>query len=153
MNYYVNGVDTTTIKIDGIKVEKTTLDTLYKNCDAIGVFNEKDKLTDIYILHDGFTWVPATGEYNGPAMGTKWNNEVKDNDDYDEKTSTITYFPEDGSYEISNHVEYGYVKETTTNTFYIDNVKYRVENHGLKTGDFATIFYDIYGNISAVKAR
>ena len=46
-----------------------------------------------------------------------------------------------------------YVKETTTNTFYIGNVKYRVENHGLNTGDFATIFYDIYGNISSVKAR
>ena len=86
-------------------------------------------------------------------MGTKWDNEVKDDDNYDEKTSTITYFPEDGSYEISNHVEYGYVKETTTNTFYIGNVKYRVENHGLNTGDFATIFYDIYGNISGVKAR
>ena len=153
VNYYVNGVDTTTIKIDGIKVEKTTLDTLYKDCDAIGVFDEKDKLTDIYILHDGFTWVPATGEYDGPAMGTKWDNEVTSDDDYDVNTSTITYFPEDGSYEISNHVEYGYVKETTTNTFYIGNVKYRVENHGLNTGDFATIFYDIHGNISGVKAR
>ena len=151
VNYYVNCVDTTTIKIDGSKVDKTTLNTLYNDCDAIGVFNEKDELTDVYILHDGFTWVPTLNKCDGPAMGIKWDNEVKDDDDYDEKTSTITYFPEDGDYEISNHVEYGYVKETTANTFYIGNVKYRVENHGLTTGDFATIFYDIYGNISGVK--
>lgn len=154
VNYYVNGVDTTTIKINGSLISKETLNSLYNDCEAIGVFDEKDKLTDIYITHDGFTWVPAdNNKCDGPSMGDSWNSKVTKDDDYDPNTSTITYFPEDGSYEISNHVEYGYVKETTTNTFYIDNVKYRVENHGLKTGDFATIFYDIYGNISAVKAR
>lgn len=153
VNYYVNGVDATTIKIDGNKIDKTTLDALYNNCDAIGVFNDKDKLTDVYILHNGFTWVPAIGKCDGPNMGIKWDNEVKDDDNYDEKTSTITYFPEDGNYKISNYVEYGYVKETTANTFYIGDVKYRVENHGLNTGDFVTVFYDIYRNISGVKAR
>ena len=154
VNYYVNGVDTTTIKINGSLISKETLNSLYNDCEAIGVFDEKDKLTDIYITHDGFTWVPAdNNKCDGPGMGDSWNSKVTSDDDYDVNTSTITYFPEDGSYEISNHVEYGYVKETTANTFYIGNVKYRVENHGLNTGDFATIFYDIYGNISAVKAR
>ena len=90
---------------------------------------------------------------NRGIINDNLTNEVKGKKDFDLNTSTITYFPEDGSYEISNHVEYGYVKETTANTFYIGNVKYRVENHGLTTGDFATIFYDIHGNISGVKAR
>ena len=153
VNYYVNGVDTTTIKINGSQIDDNHLDALYKDCDAIGVFNEKDKLTDVYILHDGFTCVPAANnKCDGPGMGDSWNSKVTSDDDYDEKTSTITYFLEDGRYEISNHVEYGYVKAIGVNTFYIGDVKYRVENHGLKTGDFVTIFYDIYGNISAVKA-
>ena len=153
INYYVNGVNVATIKINNVNATKDTLNTWYvKNSDAIGVFNSDDKLTDIYIIHDGFTWVPVlNNKCDGPGMGDKWNSEVEKDDDFDVKTSTITYFPEDGSYEISNHVEYGYVKETTANTFYIGNVKYRVENHGLNTGDFATIFYDIYGNISGVK--
>ena len=145
VNYYVNGV-----KISN----RNTLNNVYyvnNDCDVIGVFNEDDILTDIYIIHDGFTWVPILDKDNGPGIGNEVRNEVEKDDDFDVKTSTITYFPEDGSYEISNHVEYGYVKETTANTFYIGDVKYRVENHGLNTGDFATIFYDIYGNISGVK--
>ena len=121
VNYYVNGVEIR----KSVKIDKTILNTYYvsDDCDVIGIFNTDDKLTDIYIVHNGFTWTPALdNKYNGPSMGTEWGDEVRKDDDFDVKTSTITYFPEDGSYKISNHVEYGYVKETTANTFYIGDV-------------------------------
>lgn len=137
---YVNGVEIT----EGS--EKW-----FANCEsAIGIFDGDDNLVAIHITNEGNVWVPYTGKHNENAkMPQEMYDEVIADKNFDEDTSTVTYFLENGEYIISNHVEYGKVTDYTSKSIYIGDIRYNLDEiHSYKEGDFVVIFFDYEGNIA-----
>jgi hypothetical protein len=137
---YVNGVEIT----EGS--EKW-----FANCEsAIGIFDGDDNLVAIHITNEGNVWVPYTGKHNENAkMPQGMYDEVIADKNFDEDTSTVTYFLENGEYIISNHVEYGKVTDYTSKSIYIGDIRYNLDEiHSYKEGDFVVIFFDYEGNIA-----
>jgi ribosomal protein S17E len=136
VDLFVNGVDVTDVN-------------WFVNADeAIGVFNNEDELIAIYVEYNGDTWVPATG-FAGAEMNAELYEEVTTDKDFNWNTSTVTYFIEDGTYEISNEIICGFITDVTKSAVWVDDVKYVIDHEYNNTDvdKFIVIFVDVNGEL------
>ena len=118
---------------------------------AIGVFDDKDNLIAIYVENEGKDYVPGTIVNGKDTIGLpdKVENKIKKDKNFDEKTSTVTYFEEDDSYIISNKIVCGFVSDISNKSIWIDNVKYTLETgHGFDIDEFAVIYFNYNDEIA-----
>ena len=118
--------------------------------DMIGTFNDKNELIAIYVKNPGKTFIPYIDETGMPE-------EIKNDEDYDERTSTVTYFIEDDTYIISNKIVSGFITNLSSKSIWIDDVKYPVKNiENYKTNDynendFVVLYFNYRDEIVGIK--
>lgn len=115
-----------------------------------GSFDENDKLIAIYVENTGDVWVVPTDAGKIEIPTSIYNKVIKDKN-FNERTSTVTYFVEDDTYVISNKIVCGFVDNRPTNkSIWIDGSKYTFEDdHGYVKGDFVVIYFDYHNDIAA----
>lgn len=97
---------------------------------AYGVFDVNDNLVSIRIVNPGITYIPAL-EYNTGLIPAEVMNRIQFDPNYNQFTSTITYYEESGAYEISNKIVAGYVTNINYNTIWVDEVPYNFNTSGI----------------------
>lgn len=139
---YVNGVEIT-----------SGSENWFKNCNtATGVFNANDELVAIYIVSEGKTYNPLQYSAMKTDMDTinAWTyyDVIRDRD-FNEYTSTITYFAESDTYVISNEVVIGFVTNIARYTLEIDGTAYTLEQtpYDCTVGNYAIIYFDYNDNV------
>lgn len=129
--------------VNGVLYETGRLAWFDDKYDMVGIFDEDDELVAIYVDNPGEIFVPGMGYPNDIA------EDIADDKNYNEKTSTITYFIEDATYKISNKIVCGFVTKRTDKTVTINNVKYNLdEDHFYDKDDFVVIYFDINNDIA-----
>lgn len=140
--YWLNNEDKYDVflYVNGTKITQGS-EIMFAACDkAIGVFDEDDNLIAIHITSIGTNYVyeilPDVTIYNA----------VKNDKDWDENTSTVTYFEETQDYVISNKVVYGWVTGAYKSSIYVDGSKIILEDvavRGFITKDeYVKVFYN-----------
>ena len=133
--------------INGKEVDATKANKAYfKNGEnVIGSFDEDDNLIAIFVEYEGVAYTP--NEFS--KLPSKVRAEIEKEDNYNAKTSTITYFFEDESYEISNDILCGFVTKRNNKTVTINGKKASLgTGHGIDVDDYAVIYYDVEGEIA-----
>lgn len=142
-----NGV---VLYVNGIEITNGTIE-WFASCDsAIGIFDTDGNLISVHMTVNGYTWIPAMNYANGPEMPAELYNKVINDKNYNEKTSTITYFIIENEYDyvISNDIVYGFVTDHNTKSIWINDIRYTFETaHNYIDGDFVVIYFDYDGNI------
>lgn len=129
--------------VNGVDVNDT--DWFVNAKSVIGVFDDEDNLIAIYVENEGKDYIPGTIVIGEDTVGLpdRVENKIKKDKNFDEKTSTVTYFEEDESYVISNKIVCGFIEDHSNKSVWIDNVKYTFEsNHGYHDNDFIVIYYN-----------
>lgn len=138
--------------VNGVDVNDTTW---FVNAESvIGVFDDKDNLIAIYVENEGKDYIPGTIVTDKDTVGLpdRVENKIKKDKNFDEKTSTVTYFEEDNSYVISNKIACGFIDTRSTKSFWIDDVKYTFDDpHGYVKGDFVVIYFNHDDEIAGSK--
>lgn len=138
--------------VNGVDVNDTTW---FVNAESvIGVFDDKDNLIAIYVENEGKDYIPGTIVIGEDTVGLpdRVENKIKKDKNFDEKTSTVTYFEEDNSYVISNKIACGFIDTRYTKSFWIDDVKYTFDApHGYEKGDFVVIYFNHDDEIAGSK--
>lgn len=129
--------------VNGVDVNDTAW---FVNAESvIGVFDDEDNLIAIYVENEGKDYIPGTIVIGEDTIGLpdRVENKIKKDKNFDEKTSTVTYFEEDESYVISNKIVCGFIEDHSNKSVWIDDVKYTFEsNHGYHDNDFIVIYYN-----------
>lgn len=129
--------------VNGVDVNDTAW---FVNAESvIGVFDDEDNLIAIYVENEGKDYIPGTIVIGEDTIGLpdRVENKIKKDKNFDEKTSTVTYFEEDNSYVISNKIACGFIDTRSTKSFWIDDVKYTFDDpHGYAKGDFVVIYFN-----------
>lgn len=130
VDLFVNGVETNDVS-------------WYVNADsAIGVFNDEDDLIAIYVENKGDIWIPATG-FNETNVPKDVIDEVYDDKNFNERTSMITYFVEDGAYIITNKIVCGFIDEASTKSIWVNDIKYTFDvAHDYNVDDYIVMYMD-----------
>ena len=122
--------------VNGVLIETGRLDWFNSDYDMVGVFDDEDTLIAIYVVNEGDVYIPG-------GIPADILSEIEDDDDFDSRTSTVTYFIEDDTYVISNEIVCGFVSDISNKSIWIDNVKYTLEaGHGFDVDEFAVIYID-----------
>lgn len=138
--------------VNGVDVNDTNWFVNAKS--VIGVFDDKDNLIAIYVENEGKDYIPGTIVTDKDTVGLpdRVENKIKKDKNFDEKTSTVTYFEEDNSYVISNKIACGFIDTRSTKSFWIDDVKYTFDDpHGYAKGDFVVIYFNHNDEIAGSK--
>ena len=113
---------------------------------ATGIFDENGNLISIHIVNKGYSWTPYCDET--PEMMVPLYIILKDKD-YNERTSTITYYAENNTYKISNKYVCGFVNHANLRYVSIGDEVYDLGfEHGVEKGAYLVIFYDVNDEIS-----
>lgn len=136
--------------VNGELIEKDQSKWFVDKYNMTGSFDEDDELIAVYVENAGDIWVVPTDE-GKIEIPTSIYNEVIEDKNFNECTSTVTYFVEDDTYVISNKIVCGFVDNRPTNkSIWIDGSKYTFEdNHGYVKGDFVVIYFDYNNDIAA----
>ena len=94
--------------VNGVLIETGRLDWFNSDYDMVGVFDDEDTLIAIYVVNEGDVYIPG-------GIPADILSEVEDDDDFDSRTSTVTYFIEDDTYVISNEIVCGFVSDVSRN--------------------------------------
>lgn len=131
------------------KIVEVNRKSWFKNAEfAYGVFDTEDRLTAIRVTNAGETLKPGA---NLDVLPLEVKNDILEDKDYSIETSTITYYEEDGTYEISNEFVAGYVTTATRNSIVVNGVEYKIDNRQFIKGDFVIIYFDFFDNISDIQ--
>ena len=149
--YWLDGNLKTGVRlyVNGVEIDSNS-EVLFAACDeAIGVFDDDDTLTAIYIKSTGKDFV-----YN-ILDDTAIYNAVKNDKNFNEETSTVTYFAETKDYIISNKVDFGWVTGAYKSAIYVDGVKIVWDNKdsSILKGEFVKMFYNYRGEIVAIETQ
>lgn len=136
--------------VNGELVEKDQFKWFVDKYNMTGSFDEDDNLIAVYVENAGDIWVVPTDAGKIEIPTSIYNKVIKDKN-FNERTSTVTYFVEDDTYVISNKIVCGFVDNRPTNkSIWIDGSKYTFENdHGYVKGDFVVIYFDYHNDIAA----
>lgn len=123
--------------VNGVLIETGRLNWFDSDYNMVGVFDDEDVLIAIYVVNEGDIYSPVD------EMPEYVYDEVEDDDNFDPRTSTVTYFIEDDTYIISNDIVCGFVSDISNKSIWIDDVKYTLEaGHGFDIDEFAVIYFD-----------
>lgn len=135
--------------VNGVDVNDTTW---FVNAESvIGVFDDKDNLIAIYVENEGKDYIPGAIVIGEDTVGLpdRVENKIKKDKNFDEKTSTVTYFEEDNSYVISNKIACGFIDDISRKSVWIDDVKYTFEDaHNYDIDQFVVIYYNYRDKIA-----
>lgn len=140
---YVNGTEIT-----------SGSETKFAACDkAIGVFDDDDNLMAIYIESAGIDYIYGIAP-DAVADRNMIYEIVKNDKNYDQDNSTVTYFAESEDYIISNKVDYGWVTGAYKSAIYVDGVKIAWDNNPVvfTKGEFVKMFYNYRNELVAIQS-
>ena len=109
----------------------------------IGSFNNDEELIAIYVENTGDVWVVPTTIGKVDIPDSIYAEVIKD-EDFDERTSTVTYFVENDAYVISNKIICGFITDVSVKSIWVDGEKYTFD-HGYVESDideFVIIYFD-----------
>ena len=109
----------------------------------IGSFNDDEELIAIYVENTGDVWVVPTA-IGKVEIPTSIYNKVIEDEDFDERTSTVTYFVENDTYVISNKIVCGFITDVSVKSIWVDGEKYTFDHDYVESDidEFVIIYFD-----------